>query len=74
MEIIGFHSESELIDLLQENKINHLDFVTHLTPELYDEFMNFCSDQEIEKDESAAILFLEERQRIFNEAFETSDV
>lgn len=73
MEIIGFHSESELIDLLQENKINHLDFVTHITPELSDEFKNFCSDQEIEKDESAAILFLEERQRIFNEAFETSD-
>ena len=38
MEIIGFHSESELIDLLQENKINHLDFVTHMTPELSDEF------------------------------------
>ena len=74
MEIIGFHSESELIDLLQENKINHLDFVTQMTPELSDEFTNFCSDQEIEKDESAAILFLEERQRIFNEAFETSDV
>lgn len=74
MEIIGFHSESELIDLLQENKINHLNFVTHLTPELSDEFANFCSDQEIEKDESAAILFLEERQRIFNEAFETSDI
>ena len=74
MEIIGFHSESELIDLLQENKINHLDFVTHMTPELSGEFTNFCSDQEIEKDESAAILFLEERQRIFNETFETSDV
>ena len=74
MEIIGFHSESELIDLLQENKINHLDFVTHLTPELSDELTNFCSDQEIEKDESAAILFLEERQRLFNDAFETSDV
>lgn len=74
MEIIGFHSESELIDLLQANKINHLDFVTHMTPELSDEFTNFCSDQEIEKDESAAILFLEERQRIFNEAFPTNDV
>ena len=60
MEITGFHSESELIDLLQENKITHVDFVTHMTPELSDEFMNFCSDQE--------------RQRIFNDAFETSDV
>ena len=74
MEIIGFHSESELIDLLQANKINHLDFVTHMTPQLSEKFTKFCSDQEIEKDESAAILFLEERQRIFNEAFPTNDV
>lgn len=74
MEIIGFHPVSELIDLLQENKINHLDFVTHVTPELSDEFMNFCSEQEIESNEDAAIMFLEERQRIFNEAFETCDV
>lgn len=74
MEITGFHSESELIDLLQENKINHLDFVTHMTPGLSFEFMNFCSDREIESDETTAIMFLEERQRIFNEAFETSDI
>jgi hypothetical protein len=45
-----------------------------MTPQLSEEFTNFCSDQEIEKDESAAILFLEERQRIFNEAFPTNDV
>ena len=74
MEITGFHSESELIDLLQADKITHLDFVTHMTPDLSFEFMNFCSDREIESDESAAIMFLEERQRIFNEAFETSDI
>ena len=74
MEITGFHSESELIDLLQENKITHVDFVTHMTPELSDEFMNFCSDQEIESDESAAIFFFFFWQRIFNDAFETSDV
>jgi hypothetical protein len=51
MEISGYKSEEELIELLDAGKITVLTFVTHLSKELSEEFENYCSDRELEQDE-----------------------
>ena len=74
MALIGFYSEEELAELLDRRKITQLDYVTHQTPELLQEFEDFCLDRSLDADEDSAQLFLEERQRIFDDAFHDTDI
>ena len=74
MEISGYKSEEDLIELLDAGKITVLTFVTHLSKELSEEFENYCSDRELEQDEESAEQFVNMRQQMFNEAFENGNV
>ena len=48
MALIGFYSEEELAELLDRRKITQLDFVTHQTPELLQEFEDFFLDRSLD--------------------------
>ena len=74
MEISGFRSEEELIELLDAGKITVLTFVTHQSMELSEEFANYCSDRDLGQDEDSAEQFVNMRQQMFNEAFENGYV
>ena len=74
MEISGYKSEEELIELLDAGKITVLTFVTHQSKELTKEFEDYCSDRDLGQDEDSAEQFVNMRQQMFNEAFENGYV
>ena len=74
MEISGYKSEEELIELLDAGKITILTFVTHQSKELTKEFEDYCSDRDLGQDEDSAEQFVNMRQQMFNEAFENGYV
>ena len=74
MDISGFRSEEELIELLDAGKITVLTFVTHQSKELSEEFANYCSDRDLCQNEESAEQFVDMRQQMFNEAFENGNV
>lgn len=74
MEISGYKSEEELIELLDAGKITVLTFVTHQSKELTKEFEDYCSDRDLCQDEERAEQFVDMRQQMFNEAFENGNV
>lgn len=74
MDISGYKSEEELIELLDAGKITVLTYITHQSKELTKEFEDFCSDRELSQNEESAEQFVDMRQQIFNEAFENGYV
>lgn len=74
MEISGYKSEEELIELLDAGKITKLTYVTKQSAELTKEFEDFCSDRDLEKDDESAELFMGFRQQLFEEAFKEQEI
>ena len=54
MEISGYKSEEELIELLDAGKITVLTFVTHQSKELTKEFEDYCSDRDLCQNEESS--------------------
>lgn len=58
-ELNGYYSDAELLNLLAEGKITHLDMVMHRSKEHSKEFIEYCQKNELQRDEYAAALFLD---------------
>lgn len=59
-ELNGYYSDADLLNLLAEGKITRLDFVLHRSEEETNEFIKFCKDNDLQQDEYAAGLFLDQ--------------
>lgn len=59
MKLEGYYGEQQLMQWLSEGKISRLEYVTHNTEEMKEEFSKFCKENGIEEDEYAAGLFLD---------------
>lgn len=59
MNINGYYSDEELMNLLAEDKITRLDYVTHRSEEDTQMFKQYCEDNDLEEDEHAAAQFLD---------------
>lgn len=64
----GYYKEETLIELFQEKKITRCQLICHHSPERRQEFIDFCSERELQQDERAAELFTEEQLRLQEEA------
>lgn len=61
MEINGYFSDADLLNLLAEGKITRLDMVMHRSEEETKEFIAFCQKNELQQDEYAAALYLDKQ-------------
>lgn len=59
MELKGFYDEDTLIELLQEGKISILQFVWNQSAERRKDYLDFCSNKNLEKGEASARLFMQ---------------
>lgn len=60
MNIIGYHSEEELVQLHQDGKISWVQFVEHHDADMTEDYHIFCIDNHLDKDkEKSAISYLE---------------
>lgn len=71
MEGQVFYDEDRVIQIMQEEGKGWLFYVSHNTQELFEEYLDFCSDKELDPtEEDSADAFMEERERFFDEALE----
>lgn len=60
MKIIGYHSEEELVQLLQEGKISRVQYVEHHDADMKEDYHIFCNENHLDKSkEESAISYLE---------------
>lgn len=71
MEGQVFYDEDRVIQIMQEEGKGWLFYVSHNTQELFEEYLDFCSDKTLDPtEEDSAYAFMEERERFFDEALE----
>ena len=65
-----FYGEEGVIALIQERKEGMLFYVSHNTPKLYDDYIEYCNSNNMDSNlESSANDFLEYRDRQMEEAY-----
>ena len=58
-ELKGFYGEQKLAEMVYKGEITRLQYVWHNTEQMRLDFINFCSRKGLEKNEAAAMLFME---------------
>jgi len=69
MKLSKYNSEEELFDLYQAGHITLVDFIVRQSPDMEQEFNDYCKDEDILQNEDSARKFLQHRQQLFDEAF-----
>jgi len=65
-----FYGEEGVVALIQERKEGMLFYVSHNTPELYDDYIEYCNSNNMDSNlESSANDFLEYRDKQMEEAY-----
>ena len=59
MNLEGFYNEEYLDPLVYEGKITRLEYIYHHSQEMIDEFKNYCSQNGLQEDETAANKFMD---------------
>ena len=59
MDLEGFYSEEYLDELVYEGKITRLEYIYHHSQEMIDEFKDYCSQNGLKEDETAANKFMD---------------
>jgi|GEM_PF-3354770 hypothetical protein len=64
-----FLGEETTIEVMQEQQKGWLFYVTHNTPELFDEYEQYCKDENLDaENEESAKAFMDYRDQLFEEA------
>jgi hypothetical protein len=67
----SFYGEEKTIEIMQEQKKGWLFYVSHNTPELLEEYHEYCEDNNLDKEkEESASAFMDYREKLFEEALE----
>ena len=59
MNLEGFYNEEYLDPLVYEGKITRLEYIYHHSQEMIDEFKDYCSQNGLKEDETAANKFMD---------------
>lgn len=54
MNLNGYYNDEILNKMLEEEKISHLEYIFHHSPEMKAEFEEFCNEKGLTQDEKAA--------------------
>lgn len=66
-----FYGEERTIQIMQKEGKGWLFYVSHNTPETFDDYLEYCTDNVLDPtEETSAEAFINERERIFEEALE----
>ena len=66
-----FYGEDRVIEIMQEEDKGWLFYVGHNTQELFNEYIEYCTDKELDPtEEDSAKAFIDYREQVFEEAFE----
>lgn len=68
MELQGFYNEETLNELLDNKQISTMEYIYHHSPEMKEDFVDFCHDSALEINESAAQKYMEYRLTLENTA------
>jgi len=70
MNLQGFYNEETLNELLDNKQISKMEYIYHHSPEMKEDFVDFCHDSGLEMNESSAQKYMEYRRALE----ETADV
>lgn len=59
----GFYSEEVLAEMLYHGEISRLSYVWHSTEQMRQDFLDFCNQKGLERNETAATLFMDYQLR-----------
>lgn len=66
-----FYGEDRVIEIMQEEGKGWLFYVGHNTQELFDEYIEYCTDNTLDPtEEDSAKAFIDYRDQVFEESFE----
>ena len=68
-----FYSEDELIQMYQSNEINLVSFIDMHSQEWQNEYLEFCSNRNLEINENSAEAFLDWKAELLNQAMENGN-
>ena len=68
-----FYSEDELIQMYQSNEINLVSFIDMHSQEWQNEYLEFCSNRNLEINENSAEAFLDWKAELLNQALENGN-
>ena len=69
-----FYSEEELVNKHADGEISWLEYVCHHSEEQRRRFFDYCKEHDLPHDEQAAIAFLEEEAKAFDEALINGEI
>lgn len=66
-----FYGEDRVIQIMQNEGKSWLFYVSHNTQDLFEEYLEYCTDNVLDPtEEESAEAFIEERERVFEEALD----
>ena len=68
-----FYSEDELIQMYQSNEINLVSFIDMHSQEWQNEYLEFCSNRNLEINENSAEAFMDWKAELLNQAMENGN-
>lgn len=69
-----FYGVDRVIEIMQKEGKGWLFYVGHNTPELFDEYIEYCTDSKIDPtEEDSAKAFVDYREQVFDESFENDN-
>lgn len=68
-----FYSEDELIQMYQSNEINLVSFIDMHSQEWQNEYLEFCSNRNLEINENSAEAFLDWKAELLDQAMENGN-
>ena len=68
-----FYSEDELIQMYQSNEINLVSFIDMHSQEWQNEYLEFCSNRNLEINENSAEAFLDWKAELLDQAMESGN-
>lgn len=69
-----YYGEEKTIEIMQEENKGWLFYVSHNTEELFEEYIEYCTYNSLDPtEENSAKAFIDYRDQIFEESFETDE-
>lgn len=66
-----YYGEEKTIEIMQEENKGLLFYVSHNTEELFEEYIEYCTDKKLDPiEEDSAIAFIDYRDKVFEESME----
>lgn len=69
-----YYGEEKTIEIMQEENKGWLFYVSHNTEELFEEYIEYCTDKELDPtEEDSAKAFIDYRDKVFEESMEVDN-